>query len=140
MQIRKMTINDYQEVYHLWSDTGLTLKKSDEKQEIKRMIDRNPTTCLVGEKEGEIIAAVMGGFDGRRGYIHHLSVAPHLQGEGYGRQILFELERRFTDMGVKKVHLFVQKVNDKVIGFYQRCGYIKRTELIDMSKTLLDEF
>lgn len=134
-----MTINDYEEVYRLWASAGITLKKSDEREEIEKMLKRNPNTCLVGEKDGKIIAAVMGGFDGRRGYIHHLAVQPSLQGQGYGGQLLKELERRFTQMGVKKVHLFVVDTNKEVIGFYEKNGYIQRDELIPMSKTLLDE-
>lgn len=140
MKIREMTIEDYQQVYDLWASTGtIQLKKSDERSEIGRMIQWNPTTCLVGEKEGQIIAAVMGGFDGRRGMIHHLAVHPSEQGHGYGRQILEELEERFTDLGVIKVNLFVLDTNEKVVQFYDKLGYMQRYELIAMSKTLLDD-
>lgn len=140
MKIREMTIEDYQQVYALWASTGMIqLKKSDERSEIARMIQQNPTTCLVGEKDDQIIAAVMGGFDGRRGMIHHLAVHPSAQGRGYGNQILAELEKRFIDLGVMKVNLFVLDSNKKVVQFYDQLGYVQRHELIAMSKTLLDD-
>ena len=55
MEIREMTIKDYDKVYNLWEETEIILKKSDEKQEIDRMIKRNPYTCLVGIIENEIV-------------------------------------------------------------------------------------
>ncbi len=141
IQIRVMTIDHYEEVYELWKSTGsIQLKKSDELKEIQRMIERNPDTCLIGVVEDRIVAAVMGGFDGRRGMIHHLAVDPTEQGKGYGRLMLEELECRFTEMGVIKLNLFVVDTNEKVISFYEKLGYIQRPELVPMSKTLLEEF
>lgn len=139
MLIRSMTMEDYEAVYELWKMTHLQLKKSDERAEIQRMLDWNPTTCLVGEEDGRIIAAVMGGFDGRRGMVHHLSVHPDYQGYGHGHQLMEELEGRFREMGVMKVNLFVVRHNANVVGFYDRLGYQERHELITLSKTLIEE-
>ena len=137
MEIREMKIEDYDQVYSLWEDTDIILKKSDEKQEIDRMIKRNPYTCLVGEKDNEIISAVMGGFDGRRGYIHHLAVKPELQGKGLGREMMEEVVKRFKDLKVIKVHLFVEENNIDVKDFYRNIGFEERTDLTDFSKTLI---
>jgi len=136
MEIREMTIKDYPEVYRLWEETDIILKKSDEKQEIDRMLKRNPYTCLVGLKDNEIISAVMGGFDGRRGYVHHLAVKPKLQGQGLGREMMSELIKRFRDLKVIKVHLFVEENNKGVKDFYRNIGFEERTDLTDFSKTL----
>ena len=140
MKIRKMNIEDYDEVYKLWASTGIQLKKSDEREEIEKMINHNPDTCLVGEKDGKIISAVMGGFDGRRGMIHHLAVSPAYQGRGFGKILLEKLELCFKKLGVIKTNLFVAASNDQVVGFYNKLGYVKREELITMSKTLLEEW
>lgn len=137
MKVREMKIADYTEVYRLWSNVGIELKKSDERKEIQRMLDRNPKTCLVGEQEGQIIAAVIGGFDGRRGYIHHLAVLPSFQNQGYGSILLTKLLKKYKEIGVIKVHLFVQRNNKEVIDFYKNHGFIKRTDLIDLNKKLL---
>lgn len=131
-----MKIKDYKKVYSLWEETDIILKKSDEKQEIDRMIKRNPYTCLVGLIENEIVSAVMGGFDGRRGYVHHLVVKPKLQGRGLGREMMDELMSRFKDLKVIKVHLFVEENNKDVKDFYRDIGFKERTDLTDFSKTL----
>lgn len=139
MLIREMQIQDYEVVYALWKLAHLHLKRSDERAEIERMLRWNPTTCLVGEAEGTIVAAVMGGFDGRRGMVHHLAVHPDYRGRGLGRRMMEELEQRFEKMGVMKVNLFVVNHNTQVLGFYARLGYQERHELITLSKTLAEE-
>lgn len=131
-----MNINDYEEVYVLWEETDIILKKSDEKQEIDRMIKRNPYTCLVGEIDNEIVSVVMGGFDGRRGYVHHLAVKPRLQRQGIGKKMMDELLKRFKDLKVIKVHLFVEENNKKVKDFYRSIGFKERIDLTDFSRTL----
>ena len=137
MEIREMKIEDYQKVYSLWEETDIILKKSDEKQEIDRMLKRNPYTCLVGLRDDEIVSVVMGGFDGRRGYVHHLAVKPALQGQGLGREMMDELMNRFEDLKVIKVHLFVEENNKDVKAFYRNIGFEERTDLTDFSKTLI---
>ena len=132
-----MKIEDYQKVYSLWKETDIILKKSDEKQEIDRMLKRNPYTCLVGLRDDEIVSVVMGGFDGRRGYVHHLAVKPALQGQGLGREMMDELMNRFEDLKVIKVHLFVEENNKDVKAFYRNIGFEERTDLTDFSKTLI---
>ncbi len=137
MEIREMKIKDYQKVYSLWEETDIILKKSDEKQEIDRMLKRNPYTCLVGLRDDEIVSVVMGGFDGRRGYVHHLAVKPELQRKGLGREMMDELMNRFEDLKVIKVHLFVEENNKDVKDFYRNIGFEERTDLTDFSKTLI---
>lgn len=69
MQIRLMTISDYNQVYELWINTpGMGLNNLDDSKEgIDRYLKRNPSTCFVAEDEGKIIGVIMSGHDGRRG-------------------------------------------------------------------------
>ncbi len=136
MQIREMIIQDYEAVCQLWESTKtIELTKSDELIEIKRMLERNPNTCLVGEEGGRIIGVVLGGFDGRRGFVHHLAIHPEIQRKGYGIRLFHELERRFIEMGVVKVHLFVNTNNLQAVGFYEKVGYKLRDDFVTMSKS-----
>lgn len=136
MDIREMSIKDYEKVYELWKNADIILKTSDQRDEINRMIKRNPYTCLVGEIDNEIVAAVMGGFDGRRGYVHHLAVKTELHKQGLGREMMDELMNRFEELKVIKVHLFVENRNEKVKKFYKKIGFEERTDLTDFSKTI----
>jgi ribosomal protein S18 acetylase RimI-like enzyme len=136
MNIREMSIKDYEKVYQLWNNADIILKTSDQRDQIYRMIKRNPYTCLVGEINNEIVAAVMGGFDGRRGYVHHLAVKTELHKQGLGREMMDELMNRFEELKVIKVHLFVENKNEKVKKFYKKIGFKERTDLTDFSKTI----
>lgn len=133
-----MKIEDYEQVYKLWQATEIIIKNSDQKDEIERMIKRNPYTCLVGVENSKIISVVMGGFDGRRGYVHHLAVKPEKQGQGLGKAMMDELMKRFEDLKVIKVHLFVEENNKEVKDFYRNIGFKERTDLTDFSKTLIE--
>jgi len=138
MDIREMKLADYEDIYRLWKETDIILKRSDQKQEIGRMLKRNPYTCLVGEIDGVIVSVVMGGFDGRRGYVHHLAVKKELQKQGLGRIMMEELINRFQDLKVIKVHLFVEENNKTVKNFYKNIGFEERTDLTDFSLTLIE--
>ena len=68
MNIRKMTIYDYQPVYDLWmACDGVGLNDIDDsRQGIERFLKRNPKTCFVTEEDGKVVGVIMAGHDGRR--------------------------------------------------------------------------
>ena len=92
---------------------------------------------MVGTIEGKVIGTVIGGYDGRRGLIHHLAVLLNEQGKGYGKKLMLEVEKRFAEMGVVKSHLLIDSDNRKVIDFYIRLGWELR-DLAVMSKTFVE--
>ena len=136
---RPFTIDDFEDVTALWVRAGIRLTLSDEFPEIEKMLVRNPDTCFLGCSEGHIVAAVMGSWDGRRGFVHHLAIEPRLHGRGFGRLMLSELERRFREMNVVKMTFFIEKSNIDVVKFYEKLGYILREDLVAMSKTLREK-
>ena len=143
VHIREMTIADYEQVVQVWNAAGIDLTTSDQKPEIHRMIQHNPGLCLVLEYRNanappHIIGAVLGGFDGRRGWVHHLAVHPSHQGKGYGKLIMEELTARFKQQNVVKLKLEVVEENKHVTKFYEKLGWDLRPEIITMSKTLRD--
>jgi len=133
MEIQKFSEEYYEEVVRLWRDAGISVGSSDTKEEVITMLYYNPDLCLVGIINNKVIAVVMGGFDGRRGYVHHLAVNPDYQTRGYGRKIIDRLMEIFREMGVHKVHLFIEKYNKDVIDFYSKLGWELREDLIMMS-------
>jgi len=88
-QIERARTVDIGEMLELWRTIpGLGVGQGDEEKSLKNFINRNPSTCLVLRKNGHLIGTVMGGFDGRRGYIYHLAVHPDHRGRGYGKALL----------------------------------------------------
>jgi ribosomal protein S18 acetylase RimI-like enzyme len=133
MKIEKFSIKYYNDIVHLWKKAGISVGSSDSKKEIERMLERNPNLFLIGKIEEKIIAVVMGGYDGRRGYIHHLAVDPVHQKKGYGKYILDDLVKEFRKAGVHKIHLFIEKQNQAVVDFYTNLDWEIREDLIMMS-------
>lgn len=133
MKIEKFSLKFYDEVIQLWRNAGISVGSSDSKAEIETMLFRNPDLFLIGRIKDQIIAVVMGGFDGRRGYVHHLTVDPAFQKKGYGRKIMNKLSEIFLQKGIHKVHLFIERQNEEVIGFYKSLGWEIREDLTMMS-------
>lgn len=136
IDIRPMTMADYEAVLALWrSLPGMGLSGADDPEEVGRFIARNPETSLVLIRDDVVIGGVLGGFDGRRGYLYHLAVRAEDQGGGYGTMLLVELERRFRDLGAARIHLMIYTDNEAV-DFYRKRGWWVRNELNIMSKDL----
>ncbi|MFX0048662.1 MAG: GNAT family N-acetyltransferase [Candidatus Hermodarchaeota archaeon] len=133
MKIENFNMHYYQEILELWKRAGIGIGSSDTKEEIEKILDRNPELFLIGKEQGKVIAVVIGAFDGRRGYVHHLAVDPKYQNNGYGKIIMDDLIDRFQRKKVHKIHLFIEKHNIKVVDFYRKQGWEIRDDLIMMS-------
>ncbi|GAB3604674.1 GNAT family acetyltransferase [Conyzicola nivalis] len=123
MLLRPFSPADESSVIQLWNDCGLTRPWNDPAKDIARKLTVQPEMFLVGEIDGEIVATGMFGFDGIRGWVHYLAVAPGRQGEALGRQLMGEGERMLTAIGCPKINLQVRAGNERVIGFYRALGY-----------------
>jgi len=133
MKVENFKMQYYHEVLALWKRAEIGVGSSDTKEEIELILDRNPELFLIGKEEEKVVAVVIGTFDGRRGYVHHLAVDPVYQKEGYGKAIMDDLIERFRRKKVHKIHLFIEKRNKKVMNFYSKHGWEIRDDLIMMS-------
>ena len=135
MEIREFRLSNYEEVIALWDKAGLLASRSDERNEIEKKLERDPDLFLVGIDAKAIVAAVMGGYDGRRGWVYHLAVDPIFHATGLGTLLLAELESRLYAKGCIKINLLVERGNASVRDFYTKRGYAV-DELIFMEKWL----
>jgi len=135
--IRKMVSSDISTVRQIWSDVGFEVTQSDSISEVTRMLRHNPEFCLILElqylEETRIIGTVLGGFDGRRGWVHHLAILPEYRRNGYGKQLMTHLMHTFTKHGVVKFKLEITGDNPHLIKFYQKLGWDIRSDLTTMS-------
>ena len=96
---------------------------NDPHKDIARKMKVNPGLFLVGEIDGEIVATAMAGYEGRRGWINYLAVAPTHRRRGLARALMAHAERLLRELGCPKINLQVRTSNSEVIEFYQRIGY-----------------
>jgi len=125
---------DYDEVMALWQTTeGLTLREADSRDAVLLYLLRNPGLSFVARQEGVLVGAVLGGTDGRRGYLQHLAVANTHRGQGIGRALTERVIHAFAAMGVVKVHLMVRRENAKARTFWEHLGWVARDDVLLMS-------
>lgn len=123
MDIRPFNEADEAAVIDLWHRCGLTRPWNDPARDIRRKLRVRPELFLVGVIGGEVVATVMAGYDGHRGWINYLGVDPKRQQQGLGRAIMAEAERLLAEAGCPKINLQVRTSNVAAIEFYRRLGY-----------------
>ncbi|MBP1754125.1 MAG: N-acetylglutamate synthase [Firmicutes bacterium] len=129
--IRLFTIMDYDEVYQLWKRTpGVGLRSMDDSQDgIERFLKRNPTTNFVAEENGHIVGVVLGGHDGRRGYIYHTCVDEAYRRRSLGRELMDRMTEAMQEEGITKLGLICFTNNYKGNKFWQNLGWERRSDL-----------
>ncbi len=133
--VREMRIEDYDSVLELWSATdGIGLSDADSKVNIAAFLQRNPGLSFVVLWEGQIVGAALCGQDGRRGYLHHLTVQKSYRKRGLGKALIEACFNGLREINIAKCHIFVFKDNIVGIEFWNRSGWQTRGDLQVMSK------
>jgi ribosomal protein S18 acetylase RimI-like enzyme len=135
MNIRSYRPEDEKAVIQLWKACGLIVPHNNPVRDIQRKLKVNPEWFLVGTKGEQVIASCMAGYEGHRGWINYLSVAPLEQGRGHATEIMAAAEQLLREAGCPKINLQIRADNDQAITFYQRLGFIK-DNVISMGKRL----
>jgi ribosomal protein S18 acetylase RimI-like enzyme len=139
MVIRRMTEEDYKDVFDLWSETeGIGLSDvNDTFEGIRAYLGRNPTTCFVAEEGGALAGVILSGHDGRRGFIYHAAVRAALRGRGIGTALVGAALDALKKEGITKTALVAFSKNDKGNKFWETLGFTKRDDLVYRNKSLI---
>jgi ribosomal protein S18 acetylase RimI-like enzyme len=131
MQIRLMTIEDYEAVHDLWMTIkGFAIRSVDDSREgVNRFLKRNPTTSVVAEKDGKIVGAILCGHDGRRGCLYHVCVHPDHRRRGIGKAMVVFCMNALKAEKINKVSLIAFTANDIGSAFWNTIGWTKREDL-----------
>jgi ribosomal protein S18 acetylase RimI-like enzyme len=123
VRIRSFVPADTEAVVALWRESGLVVPWNDPYLDIERKLAVQPELFLVAEADGSPVGTAMVGFDGHRGWVNYLAVAPERRGGGLGARLMAEAERLLAERGCPKLNLQVRSSNVAVIEFYRRLGY-----------------
>lgn len=123
MDIRPFEEADRGAVIALWQACGLTRPWNDPSADIDRKLAVQRELFLVGSIEDAVVATVMAGYEGHRGWLNYLAVAPGWQRHGCGRRLIATVEQALLARGCPKVNLQVRTGNAAVIDFYEAIGY-----------------
>jgi len=136
IRIREFDVADYDATVSLWKEAGLVLRPGDDLDGIRLKLQRDPDIFLVAMEGSEVVGCVMGGWDGRRGWIYHLAVRPLHQRRGIAKALIRELEVRLKARGAKRLNAQVYRSNTASLRFFSACGYEVRSDLVMVGKAL----
>lgn len=138
MEIRPYEDGDGGAVVALWRACDLVVPWNDPVRDIQRKLRAQRELFLVGSLDGRLVATVMAGYDGHRGWINYLAVAAECRGRGFGRRMMDAAEARLRAMGCPKINLQIRKSNPAAIGFYRSLGFVE-DESVSMGKRLVED-
>ena len=138
MQIRSFNPADESEVIRLWEKCGLTRPWNDPGKDIARKMTTQAEWFLVGVLDEKIVATLMAGYDGHRGWINYLGVDPDFQRQGLARTIMGEAERLLLESGCPKINLQIRADNEDAIRFYEKIGFAQDA-VVSFGKRLIPD-
>jgi N-acetylglutamate synthase len=139
MMIDELRPEDYDDAYRLWDGTpGIGLSAADSREAIAAYLARNPGLSAAARADGRLVGVVLAGHDGRRGYLHHLVVAPERRGQGLGRALVDRALRKLKAAGMAKCHIFLMSDNAEGRRFWESVGWAPRADIGVCSRSLDD--
>ena len=136
LQVRPYEAADEAAVIALWHECGLTRPWNDPRLDIARKLSVQPELFLIGTTGAGPVATAMVGFDGHRGWVNYLAVAPSHRHQSIGRVLMQEAERLLTALGCPKLNLQVRSSNAEVLAFYRALGYAQ-DDVVSLGRRLI---
>ena len=136
MRIRPFAEGDTESVVALWEACGLVVPWNDPRRDIQRKLTEQPELFVVGEVDDRIVATVMGGYDGHRGWLNYLAVDPAERRSGLGRALVEHLAAALTARGCPKISLQMRAGNEAAVAFYRQLGFTV-DDVVSMGRRLI---
>jgi len=122
--VRPYEVRDEAQVVALWREVfPATAPWHEPGDTLSRKLAVQPELLLVGDLGNRVVATAAAGFDGVRGWVHLVAVAPDCRRRGFGARMMREVEQRLAALGCPKLNLQVRGDNARVVGFYRAIGY-----------------
>jgi ribosomal protein S18 acetylase RimI-like enzyme len=126
--LRAATPADVPVVLDLWREAEAEPTHTDNFESVNRLLVRDPASLIVAEAEGRVVGSVIAGWDGWRGSIYRLAVAPSHRRRGLGRQLVRAAEERLTEAGASRLHAIVVETEVGATAFWRASGWEEQSE------------
>jgi ribosomal protein S18 acetylase RimI-like enzyme len=123
--IRSFRPDDADALRSLWIAAGFRLIGDDDAG-LTGFAARNPGSFLVAERDGLVVGSAMGGWDGRRGWIYHVTTAADLRRQGLAAAMIRQVEAVLRGLGCRRCLVIVEQGNDAALAFWIAQGYETR--------------
>ena len=138
MEIRGFRMEDAADVIALWERCGLVRSWNDPAKDIARKMRVQRELFLVGFVDEALVASIMAGYEGHRGWVNYLAVDAAHRRRGYARALMERVENSLTAMGCPKLNMQVRATNLEVLQFYSRLGYVQDAA-VSLGKRLIPD-
>jgi ribosomal protein S18 acetylase RimI-like enzyme len=135
LNIRSYQPTDEEQVINLWQECRLVVPQNNSQHDILLKLQVQPELFLVGLADSQVVASIMAGYEGHRGWFNYLAVAPDFQRQGIGRRMVESATAKLEAMGCPKINLQIRTSNTEVIEFYKRIGFTM-DDVVSMGKRL----
>jgi ribosomal protein S18 acetylase RimI-like enzyme len=135
LSIRPYVPEDQEPVIALWETCHLVVPQNNPIADIQSKMQFQPDLFLVAIAEDRLVGTVMAGYDGHRGWINYLAVAPAERRRGVARTMMATAEKKLRDLDCPKINLQVRRTNTAVIDFYQAIGF-NEDDVVSLGKRL----
>ena len=135
-EIRKLTIEDYDDLIRVWADAGLPYHPfgRDSKEHIAKEMQR-PDTAFIGLfEDGQLVAAGLATFDGRKGWINRVAVDPDYRRRGLAGEIIRACESFLESLGAEIISSLIEDYNLPSMALFQKHGYLYHEDILYFSK------
>lgn len=136
VKIRELTIDDYDRLCALWEEAGLPFRPNgrDQRDRIVREIEGPCSVFLIAEDEGNLVGAILGTHDGRKGWINRLAISPRHRRQGIASALVAAVEERLSACGIEIFAGQIEDWNEASMVFFERLGYTRHDDIIYYTK------
>jgi ribosomal protein S18 acetylase RimI-like enzyme len=133
LQLRPAVVADIPAVLALWREAAAPTS-TDTESALRGLIERDPGALIVAEAGHEVVGSVIAGWDGWRGAVYRLAVAPACRRRGLGADLLRAAEDRLAALGARRLHAIVVAGDPRAVGFWDASDWVKQSEQVRYAK------
>jgi ribosomal protein S18 acetylase RimI-like enzyme len=128
VRLRTAQAGEIPAVLQLWSEATVEPTRTDNADSLGLLLDHDPGALIVAEDDAGLVGSVIATFDGWRGSIYRLAVAPARRRTGLGRQLLAAAEGRLAELGATRLQAIVVETDTRATGFWRDSGWEQQVE------------
>jgi ribosomal protein S18 acetylase RimI-like enzyme len=136
MEIRRLSIADYDSIIKLWEEADLPCKPNgrDSRMRMSEHMLEDSDLFIGAFQDKRLVGVVIGSFDGRKGYVNRLAVSPGTRRLGIARKLLEACENALRERGADVMSTLIEVPNHPSVELFKRCGYVQHEDIVYLSK------
>jgi ribosomal protein S18 acetylase RimI-like enzyme len=129
MNVRKFQDTDREALIALWQRVFPDDPPHNEPSQVIAAKLKVDDLIFVSEQDGQIVGACMAGYDGHRGWLYAVAVAPEQRRSGLGTAPVTAALKELKELGCIKANLQIRSTNTPVAAFYKALGFATEDRL-----------